>query len=219
MTQREYNGLVQTWRIPCLTDDAANQLMREAEDLAQRVLDGFEVTWDGHNHVGVLSSDARKASEEIAGCIEDVSADAETVQYADAGEWFDWTADPLGSVDLDAHATDADLERVGAEVEAEAMESMRTVLPARDVVEYLTERRAELRAELREELEQVAERVAQATKRRDELIALQVGWGDEANDSLRDVGERAGLTHSGVRRIAHKMWARWAAERKAESTE
>ncbi|MGW2112830.1 hypothetical protein [Streptomyces sp. NPDC001948] len=42
---------------PVLNGEAANELLRELAPLAQRVLDGATIEWDGENYVGRLITD------------------------------------------------------------------------------------------------------------------------------------------------------------------
>jgi len=47
------------------TIDAANALMEDAEPLAERIIAGHEIKWDGSNHCGYLNDDAIAAQEEL----------------------------------------------------------------------------------------------------------------------------------------------------------
>jgi hypothetical protein len=62
-----YHGVVRRYPIPVLQPATANALMERIAPLAQRVLDGAEIVWDGSNHVARLNADARRAEDEIAG--------------------------------------------------------------------------------------------------------------------------------------------------------
>src|SRR5689334_13481078 len=66
VTTREWNGIVRSWSIPCLTAASANRLIDDVAPIAQRILDGATVEWDGSNHVGRLNADASEAAEELA---------------------------------------------------------------------------------------------------------------------------------------------------------
>lgn len=59
------HGLDRRYGIPILTAEAANRVMREIAPLADRIIDGTEVEWDGNNNVAVLDDDAVAAEEEI----------------------------------------------------------------------------------------------------------------------------------------------------------
>ncbi|MFE1358873.1 helix-turn-helix domain-containing protein [Streptomyces harbinensis] len=61
-----HHGRVRRYRIPVLTAAAANSLMEELKPLAQRVLDGATIEWDGSNKVGRLNDDAAQAEAEIS---------------------------------------------------------------------------------------------------------------------------------------------------------
>lgn len=59
------HGLDRRYGIPILTADAANRVMREIAPLADRVIAGTTVEWDGNNNVAILDEDAQDAEEEI----------------------------------------------------------------------------------------------------------------------------------------------------------
>ena len=57
-----FNGIVRRWRIPALTENAANALLAEIAPLAERVVAGFERVFDGSSHVGKYDDDAIDAA-------------------------------------------------------------------------------------------------------------------------------------------------------------
>lgn len=74
----EYNGIIGSgvpihvfnmrhlcWPIPCLTADAANALLDELAPLADKVVDGYDLVYDGHNHIGKFDGEAMVAREAI----------------------------------------------------------------------------------------------------------------------------------------------------------
>lgn len=65
-----WNGIVRRYRIPCLSSQGANRAMEAILPLAQRVVDGAEVVWDGNNWVSKLNDDASKAEYEIEWMLE-----------------------------------------------------------------------------------------------------------------------------------------------------
>lgn len=75
--------------IPCLTATAANALLEDAKPIAQRILDGATIEWNGNNLVGVLTSDAQAACDELAAlCDEGNFSEADYAVQYDAGDWF-----------------------------------------------------------------------------------------------------------------------------------
>lgn len=65
-----HNGRIFRWAIPCLTADAANDLMDRILPLAKKIQDGFSLTFDGPEGHGVreygrLTADASDANEAI----------------------------------------------------------------------------------------------------------------------------------------------------------
>lgn len=61
-----YNGREIAWSFPCVpTPEQANDFMEEIASLAQDILNGAEVAWNGNNHVGRLTDDASMAEDMI----------------------------------------------------------------------------------------------------------------------------------------------------------
>lgn len=84
-----WHHLTLRWKIPALTVDAAETLLDQLEPLAQRVLDGFEARFDGHNLVGTLSDDAAEAREAISDlCYPRRFDECDTQQRWEAGDWY-----------------------------------------------------------------------------------------------------------------------------------
>ena len=120
-----WHGLALRWQLPALTADAANGLMEDVRDAAERVCDGWERVWDGHNHVGRLDDEGRDAVAEIAHLIERCEpwSPHDVIEPWDAGDWFG----PLGSLVKQgrelriAHdSTDDELDVIAAGEEAKA---------------------------------------------------------------------------------------------------
>lgn len=60
------------WRINAMTTRrAAIKLAKEFEPLFERLCDGYDVDWDGRNHVGVLDADAQAAEREVSARLEE----------------------------------------------------------------------------------------------------------------------------------------------------
>jgi hypothetical protein len=196
---RMWHGVVQSWAIPCLTAAATNQLLQDLSPLAQRVLDGGTVEWDGNNNVGVLNESAAAAAAEIIDVIESTSADYECVYEMDAGVW--WSEGDLPEA-LTADTTDEELASIAADEEGYASTNASndgyTVLLGAD--EFLAARREEMREAVREQLAEVAGEHARLEKRRNELIVRLTSWGD----SSRDISNLVGLSHVAVQKIAKR---------------
>lgn len=75
------------WPIPALTAESANGLLAEILPEAERVLAGYECVWDGHNHVGRYTEDAREAIEAVQSQ-SDRDWDGQTIEVWDAGDWY-----------------------------------------------------------------------------------------------------------------------------------
>jgi hypothetical protein len=116
---------------PYLSGSALVELVDEISPLLERVHDGLSEEWDGSNHVGTLTADARSADEAIRDRLESVERDIDVVVDIDG-----WVAD----VDVAADATDDDLRRLAAEIDEQAWRECRAIIDG-DVVEALRERR------------------------------------------------------------------------------
>jgi hypothetical protein len=109
----------------------------DGQELLARICDGHEADWDGNNHVGSLNLDAHKAVDALIDALADLNC----------REWAlwsveDWLQDPA-DINLTADWSDADIERVAAELETEALADG-YVLHG-DMVEYITQARDEAR--------------------------------------------------------------------------
>ena len=82
-----FNGIVRRWRIPALTENAANALLAEIAPLAERVVAGFERVFDGSSHVGKYDDDAIDAIGEILDLCDRDWSD-QTIEAWDAADWF-----------------------------------------------------------------------------------------------------------------------------------
>jgi hypothetical protein len=196
--------------IPCLTATAANRLMDEVAPIAQRILAGAEIVWDGHNHVGRLDDDAQAGVDALAErCAPEGGQwpDSDTVSAWDAADWFggegrEQTIERLG---LTADTTDDQIAEMARQEEADARASSDAgyviLIGGED---YLTELREELRAAITDELAEVAGQIATLTERRNDLICRVVLWGY----SSRRVSEYAGVSHTQVQNIANAKRAK-----------
>jgi hypothetical protein len=140
-------------RIPCLTAEAANAFMAEVLALAQRVLDGAVQKWDGNNHVGTVTAEARWAWSQIEEICDQALEDgdaSDTVCGWSVADWFsegdDATTQSLG---ITATTTDEHLAELAAAEVVQAA-TARTecgygVLNAGETMTYLTGLRDGLR--------------------------------------------------------------------------
>lgn len=197
-----YNGRTRWWSIPCMTSASANQLMTEIKPLAERILVGSEIKWDGNNNVGILNEDAGQAEQEIRDHLGDISEyDYDRVYEIDTADWFA-DAGEDAPVELTADTTDHELAAMASSLESEATtlyDNGYTVLL--DAGEYLRVKREEMRDQVREELHDVVEQLDEVTAKRDTLIRRLDGWGD----SSRAIAPWAGLSHVGVQKIVKRI--------------
>jgi hypothetical protein len=182
------------WKIP--TAGGSNELVEKITPLAQRVLDGASVEWDGNNMSGTFTQDAQDAIDEIEGIVDGWFDEfTARVEPVDAWDWIDGNDDDLG---VTADSSDEDLKRIAEEIRSGASpETDGGYVVIVGLTDYLEEVREEARKAAREELEEVAAEIEQLRERRDEMIRAQCAWGDP----VRAVAERAGMSHTNVRAI------------------
>jgi hypothetical protein len=106
-----WDGIVRRYRIPCLSSQGANRAMEAILPLAQRVLDGAEVVWDGSNWVSKLDDDASKAEYEIERMLEPGNfSDSDFIAVWEASELFGWHGENLpDSVTFSGEETEKEL--------------------------------------------------------------------------------------------------------------
>lgn len=113
-----WNGRTRRYSIPCLNDDAANRLIEELLPLAEQIVAGYELRWDGHNQRGHLSEDAQDAELQLERIVEEWDADeSELVRVVDADDYFA-NSPPLDLVTADT--TDEEIKAIAAKVLAES---------------------------------------------------------------------------------------------------
>ncbi|MFJ5635089.1 hypothetical protein ACIQF5_20930 [Streptomyces goshikiensis] len=143
-------GIDQRWTIPVLTQKAANELLAELAPVAQRVLDGSDVQWDGNNRVGrILTEDAQQAYETIA-------ARCEGIETYDGNPMLlsVWSVDTIGDVwsageaGITAQTTDGELEAIESRLTEEFRDGQDLdFVVINGLTEYLRGLRADLALE------------------------------------------------------------------------
>lgn len=83
--EKVWHGRRRRYAIPLLQAASANALLTDLAPLAERVLAGSDIRWNGHNHVGVLDADAQAAEEEIERLCQGWEAD---LYWVEAGDWL-----------------------------------------------------------------------------------------------------------------------------------
>jgi hypothetical protein len=134
-----YHGHDRRYHIPCITADAANELMEEIRPLAERVIAGYTSEWDGSNHRARFTTDAEQAEEEIERIIEGVDVETCGISDADASEWLTET-DPA----ITAQTTDEEIATLAEQAEKDAAYERIVLI---DADGYLTRLRDEMRAD------------------------------------------------------------------------
>lgn len=198
-----YNRRTLWYDIPVLTADAANTLMESLKPLAQRILDGATIEWDGNgNHRGELNADAQAADTELAeNCAPELFGPEVEVAEYDAGDWFggEGPTEARERLGLTADTTDKEIEALAATeaAEASAMNSNdgHTILCGAS--EWLTSEREDLRDAVREELDELIKTIADMINQRNAAICRLAEWGD----SNRSIATRVGRSHPWVANI------------------
>lgn len=137
---RQWHGIDLSCRIHGWPlEDMARQFVEENMDLLTRILVGADTVWDGSNHVGKLTDDARAAWAEFTELCEDYFAGEEN-QYT---FWAvdDWCYEGARGL-ITADTTDADLDKIISYFEADAEHEH--IVTSSDIGEYLREFRQEL---------------------------------------------------------------------------
>lgn len=138
-----YHGHDQRWGIPCLTADAVNEFMEEILPLAQKIVDGYESIWNGHNHVADFTEDAQEAIEEIQSRCDELERTTDESNTVQVWNISDWIID-----EVYAATSDDDLQKMIDD--SEPFEN--NVVIEGDITEYLTNLRIEKRVEAIEEM-------------------------------------------------------------------
>ena len=125
VSEAVWNGLIRRYDIsPQLTRDEINALLVEVAPIAQRILDGTEITSDGLRERPALSAKARDAEAEMeSGCQSFVTS---SMGVYDARDWFECV--PLQQNGSLATMTDEALAALAEECRLEALTDGATVL-------------------------------------------------------------------------------------------
>lgn len=99
-----WHNRVIRYPIPPVQPATANALMQEIAPLAQRVLDGSWIEWDGSNHVGHLNAHAQSAEEEMELILREVESD---VHVWEASDWLNPVESDIRAALRDGTTVDA----------------------------------------------------------------------------------------------------------------
>ncbi|HMN11818.1 MAG TPA: hypothetical protein PKD55_05780 [Bellilinea sp.] len=147
-TMDRWHNLVLASRISGWPD--ADELRRELEDPATletlaEIAEGWERVWDGSNHVGRLTHDARMAWESLVEELSDAMSDGGWQFWSTEDYLYEWARERIT-----ATTTDAEIDAEIPAIEADA-ESDRIVISG-DARDYLIERRNQLLSEMDDDL-------------------------------------------------------------------
>lgn len=133
----EWNGLILTWKIyghPSEND--MRQWIEDNMDVLVAICDGFEVVWNGNNHVGSLDDNARFLKESI----EFLFDNGGLINYYESWTVEDWLDSSIN--EISAEMTNEQLKEFAKRAEPD-----NSILVDGNILEYITQRRDTLRWE------------------------------------------------------------------------
>lgn len=134
----EWHGLVLTWMMPGHPSEAGMREWIESNMASfERICAGYESVWDGSNHVGRLTDDARGVQEAIEFKLDN---DAGPANYYETWTVESWLESSLN--EITANMTDEQLADL-----AEQWEPNSTTTVLGDILHYITQHRDNLRAD------------------------------------------------------------------------
>ena len=137
----EWHGHVRSWQIPCLTGEAALQLLEDIAPLAQVVLNGYDSSWDGSNYVANYSDTAQDARDKIEYLCREAGADnGDLLQIWEASGYL---ADPIAQAELGvtSETTNEQIDALAETIRADARHNGIDIV--RGVVLFLEAMRAD----------------------------------------------------------------------------
>jgi hypothetical protein len=118
-----FHGRTLRYPISHLTANAANDLLDEAAPLAQEIIDGASIEWDGENHVGVLAEGASRAHEDLIElCADRLFEERDVITEMDAGDWWpDGSESAVRELGITVETTDEEIAGMAEKAEEEAL--------------------------------------------------------------------------------------------------
>lgn len=111
-----WHKTVLRWSIPILTAESANNLLDEISGYADKIIDGFNYKWNGHNWVGDHNDAAMDAIHSIdIACTEFQGA---TVQAWEADDWFQHVGSSEVAHDygISPYTSDEEISKIAQEI-------------------------------------------------------------------------------------------------------
>lgn len=198
-------GRALRWDIPILTADAANRLLDGLVPLAQRIVDGATIEWNGNDHIGRLDDDARAAADDIQALCSPQSGhwdESAQVCEFDAADWVaDTEEETVTRLGLTADSTDTDIDAMEAAEMADAAENPGNygAVILVGFADWLWSRRTELREQVADDLEETARQLADLEEKRNAAVRRMVAWGPTSGWSTRTIATLVGRSHNWVR--------------------
>lgn len=121
-----YHRRTLRWGTLPLKTEVANEMLEDLAPLAQKILDGYSTSWDGHNYVGEYTAEAQAAIEELGEQIDLVDhVEENQIRVWDANDWFaeqGWKS-VAAELGVTPATTDEELSTIAAKVTEEAESS------------------------------------------------------------------------------------------------
>jgi hypothetical protein len=114
MPESVSNGLVRWYPVPLITSCEANTLLDDLRPIAEQVLNGAEIVWDGNNNVGRLNADAGTADGKIYEFVERFTQD-DTYSRVEIWQAADFFAEGDVLDEITASMSDEELVAKGEE--------------------------------------------------------------------------------------------------------
>lgn len=141
----EWHGLILTWRVPGHpTETSMRQWINESMDALTTICDGFESRWDGSNHVGSLSEEARVAKETIEFGFDNDGGPANYYETWDVESWLESSMN-----EITANTTDEQLADFAEQWQPDA-----STIVIGDTFTYITQHRDNLKRDADDEADE-----------------------------------------------------------------
>jgi|GEM_PF-3089020 len=141
----EWNGLILTWGVPSHpTETAMRQWITESMGVLITICDGFESRWNGSNHVGSLSEEARAAKEAIEFEFDNDGGPTNYYETWDVEAWLESSMNEITATTTDEQLADL----------AEQWQPDASTIVIGDILSYITQHRDNLKWDADQEVDE-----------------------------------------------------------------
>lgn len=133
-----WNDLVLAWHVHGHPGEGdMREWIEENSELLEAICDGFEEHWNGHNHVGRYTEEARAARDTIDWMIDNDAGPSNYYEFWSVESWLESSRD-----EIDATTTDEQLASM-----ADEWEGTGEIVVDGDILRFITEIRDTLKME------------------------------------------------------------------------